>query len=240
MKKLTWILILFLIPGIGLGADDVCVHLNGGDDVAYIGELNTLEIWISNDITVRTMQFPFEVCWTSDVMFWNWNMDYGDNPPFNRHGDALTYLMLFGHQETFDEFSCETFAAGATSIVGDDLPPGTSRLMYSLQFAIIAESEAADAISVAPYAYFGGNNWFFQDPSAVFYKPDFCGQTVASIVNPDAPPVTFDIVYRTQSTCGDSDCSGAVDIDDVVWLINYIFTGGNAPCDTDGDGVPDC
>lgn len=167
-------------------------------------------------------------------------MNYGDQPPFNRHGDALAYLMLFAYQETFDGSSCETFVAGATSIIGDDLPPGPSRLMYSLQFAIIAESEATDAISVQPYAYFGGNNWYFQDPSAVLYKPYFCGQTVSSIVNPDAPPVTFDIVYRAQSTCGDSDCSGAVDIDDVVWLINYIFTGGNAPCDADGDGVPDC
>jgi hypothetical protein len=39
---------------------------------------------------------------------------------------------------------------------------------------------------------------------------------------------------------GDADCSGGVDIDDVVFLIAYIFSGGYAPCDTDGDGVPDC
>jgi CubicO group peptidase (beta-lactamase class C family) len=39
---------------------------------------------------------------------------------------------------------------------------------------------------------------------------------------------------------GDADCSGAIDIDDVVYLINFIFAGGNSPCDTDGDGVPDC
>jgi hypothetical protein len=39
---------------------------------------------------------------------------------------------------------------------------------------------------------------------------------------------------------GDADCSGGIDIDDVVWLIAYIFSGGNAPCDTDGDEVPDC
>jgi hypothetical protein len=39
---------------------------------------------------------------------------------------------------------------------------------------------------------------------------------------------------------GDADCSTAVDIDDVVWLIAYIFSGGNAPCDTNGDTVPDC
>jgi hypothetical protein len=39
---------------------------------------------------------------------------------------------------------------------------------------------------------------------------------------------------------GDANCAGGVDIDDVVWLIAYIFSGGNAPCDTDGDEVPDC
>jgi len=39
---------------------------------------------------------------------------------------------------------------------------------------------------------------------------------------------------------GDADCSGGVDIDDVVYLINYIFSGGHTPCDTDGDGGPDC
>jgi hypothetical protein len=39
---------------------------------------------------------------------------------------------------------------------------------------------------------------------------------------------------------GDVDCSGAVDIDDVVCLVGYIFTGSPIPCDTDGDGAPDC
>jgi hypothetical protein len=39
---------------------------------------------------------------------------------------------------------------------------------------------------------------------------------------------------------GDADCSGGVDIDDVVYLIAYIFSGGNDPCDLDGDDLPDC
>jgi hypothetical protein len=39
---------------------------------------------------------------------------------------------------------------------------------------------------------------------------------------------------------GDADCTGEVDIDDVVYLVSYIFSAGYAPCDTDGDGDPDC
>lgn len=45
-------------------------------------------------------------------------------------------------------------------------------------------------------------------------------------------------------TCGDADASGAVDIDDVVYLIAYIFSGGPAPLpyesgDTDCSGGVD-
>jgi hypothetical protein len=29
--------------------------------------------------------------------------------------------------------------------------------------------------------------------------------------------------------CGDADGSGSIDVDDVVYLVNYIFTGGPAP-----------
>jgi len=39
--------------------------------------------------------------------------------------------------------------------------------------------------------------------------------------------------------CGDNDASGAVDIDDVVYLLNYIFAGGPAP-DPLGSGDADC
>jgi hypothetical protein len=39
---------------------------------------------------------------------------------------------------------------------------------------------------------------------------------------------------------GDVDCSEPIDIDDVTHILAYVFSGGNAPCDIDGDGVPDC
>lgn len=39
---------------------------------------------------------------------------------------------------------------------------------------------------------------------------------------------------------GDCNCDGEVNVSDAVWIINYVFVGGNNPCDTDGDGEPDC
>lgn len=241
MKKLMWIMILLLMPGMSLGANDICVHLNGGDDVAYIGEYNTMEIWIANDIDVRTLQFALQICWPSDTTLWIWDLGYGSNPPFNRHGDAVDHLVLFASDVTFDNVSCETFVVGATGIMPNhDLPPAASRLCYSLQFGLISHSVHTDAIQVQPYDYFGGPDWFFTRTDLSQFAPDFCGEPVSSMDNPSAPPVTFSIVNRSLAFCGDADCSGGVDIDDVVYLIAYIFSGGPAPCDTDGDGVPDC
>ncbi|MBD3217067.1 MAG: hypothetical protein GF310_02235 [candidate division Zixibacteria bacterium] len=39
---------------------------------------------------------------------------------------------------------------------------------------------------------------------------------------------------------GDANCDANVNVSDAVWIINYIFIGGYAPCDMDGDTVPDC
>jgi subtilisin family serine protease len=39
---------------------------------------------------------------------------------------------------------------------------------------------------------------------------------------------------------GDTNCDGICNVSDAVWLVNYVFTGGYDPCDSDGDGEPDC
>ena|GEM_PF-2693974 len=45
--------------------------------------------------------------------------------------------------------------------------------------------------------------------------------------------------YYTDLTDCASNCI-AGDIDDVVYLISFVFSGGNPPCDTNGDTVPNC
>ncbi len=39
---------------------------------------------------------------------------------------------------------------------------------------------------------------------------------------------------------GEVNCDGSVNVSDAVWIINYVFVSGYAPCDTNGDGEPDC
>ncbi|MCK4657195.1 MAG: hypothetical protein KAT85_09170 [candidate division Zixibacteria bacterium] len=43
-----------------------------------------------------------------------------------------------------------------------------------------------------------------------------------------------------ESSCGDVALIELVDIDDVVYLITYIFSGRHSSCDPYGGGVPDC
>jgi len=39
---------------------------------------------------------------------------------------------------------------------------------------------------------------------------------------------------------GDCNCDATCDVSDAVWIINYVFVGGSKPCDSNGDGFPDC
>jgi hypothetical protein len=39
---------------------------------------------------------------------------------------------------------------------------------------------------------------------------------------------------------GEVNCDGSLNISDAMWLILYIFQDGNDPCDSNGDGIPDC
>ena len=69
MKKLAAVLgailgIALWIAGdsaMAVGVGDVTIHLNGGDDVAYIGQENTLEIWYSNDDRLTGISTGLEI-----------------------------------------------------------------------------------------------------------------------------------------------------------------------------------
>ncbi len=223
----------------GFGNGDICVHLNGGADVAYFGVDNTLEIWIANDADLRTLQFSFIVCWPVPGTMWSWDLGYGDDPPVMRHGDASENLPLVVHQEAFDNISCDAFLIAATAPVYpvDALPAGSSRLCYSLRFQVL-NPMLAGTIVIMPYSYMPANNWFFQEESSS-YPPDFCGQVIDDMEDPTADPIVFLITMPPPYTCGDADGSGAVDIDDVVYLIAYIFSGGPEPVPYES-GDADC
>ncbi|MBU8932397.1 MAG: hypothetical protein KOO62_00170 [candidate division Zixibacteria bacterium] len=48
------------------------------------------------------------------------------------------------------------------------------------------------------------------------------------------------VIMTSHPKCGDLDCGGDINIADLTYLVSYLFTGGNPPCDPDGDGSPEC
>ncbi|MFW9817949.1 MAG: dockerin type I repeat-containing protein [Candidatus Thorarchaeota archaeon] len=199
--------------------NDVSVHLNGGEDVVYIGEDNILEIWIANDANLYSFSFGFEINFANGL---SWAMDYGDSPPVNRENRATDGPYLLNTHD-FDNVSPDHILMGG---IGFYLSPGPSELCYSLQFHIeTGEPETDDGFSIMPYFYPPAGSWYFQDSE--YYPPDFCGIPVSSMQEPVAPPATFDIVVR--GVCGDANGDDLINIADGVYIINYIFQGGPPP-----------
>lgn len=212
----------------GYGNGDVTIHLNGGDDIAYVGEINTLEIWIANDADLSTITPAFEITFSTGL---TWEMGYGDHAPVNEEGRAVGRFDLTGLvvNNDFDDTSPDHVVIKGVAWT-NPLPAGPSAKCYTLQFYIPpTEPGAEDGISIVPYVYPPVDFWSFQDDMGA-YPPDFNGTPVASQSDPVAPPATFDVVRRT--ICGDSNCDGTRNISDAVHIINWIFKGGPAPCET--------
>jgi hypothetical protein len=129
----------------------------------------------------------------------------------------------------------------------------------------IAVGDVPDAYLSRPYSFvfwaIGGvpeYSWEFvtgELPSGMIFNesdgelsgaPDELGEFIFTIrcTDSDLPPNVDERTYSISSTeliftCGDCDSSGEIDIDDVVFLINYIFSGGPPP-EPIYAGDPDC
>jgi len=81
----------------------------------------------------------------------------------------------------------------------------------------------------------------------IYYTPEMlCGD-----VTYDSKVNVSDVVYLINYifsggpipepySIGDANCDGSVNLGDVVYITRYVFRGGNPPCDTDGNGIPEC
>lgn len=213
---------------------DVVVHLNGGDDVAYIGQNNTIEYWIMNDAKLTGMSIAFEFSIVTNYAF---------DP---NHGGPGRYVKEWNDAvNTWDLIFIETPAINGISpdsirLYGDalmtGLPANALRLCYTMEVHIpagepmVPNGFCIDNIFIPPTGY-----WRFED--YVGYAPDYQGNPNSEVDNPDAPPVCFDIFYK----CGDVKADGGVNIVDLTYLVEYLFGTGDpppVPAVADMDGPP--
>jgi hypothetical protein len=158
-----------------------------------------------------------------------WNGAYGDHPPVQQYNSAaVVFDLFFTANDKFDNISPDSIHIGGVSLFGG-LPASELRLCYSMQFyaSSSSPSDLVDGFCVDNTATLPYELWYFQDAGGI-YPPDFNGLLNPAVDLPFAPPICFDVVHVSY-ICGDCDVSGGVDIDDVVYLISYIFSGGPPP-----------
>jgi len=233
MDRLALILLLFSVTSVCLGATaNVEIHMNGpGNDIVFLNDWNTMEIWIENSDVVYAMLLSLELSWTGSHQVIILDEGHGGECgcDFISANDCYFWATDLFCWQTIDDRSPDGFKFGGTSIPLNGIPAGESRLLYSVRFFFAGPSDSEN-LCVRPYAFGAGTNWeFCCSPSG--YTPDFNDTPVLDSENPDVDPICFEVESVPQVLCGDVNCSDRVDIDDVVYLVNYIFGGGPAPCD---------
>ncbi len=206
MKRTGLILIavsvLMLLSWQHLGATgqgDVTIKLNGGANVAYIGETNTMEVWITNDVQLSSIS----MCFKLDINVpYTWVKPYGTRPPASpvvkEEGDAIGKFDATGGLVVIDRINSAKpdtldMNGAANSL---RLPAhAVSTLCYTVRFNIpqlappTTGGVCIDNIVFPPAGW-----WMFND--GTYYAPKFQGNINTRVTNPYAPPVCFDVVQR--------------------------------------------
>jgi hypothetical protein len=208
---------------------NVRVRNNYAAPVILAGGNNVIEIWIRNNEPLSGMSIGFEI--SSDVEY-QLVPDHGTLGYVNPEGDAvgafdLTHIELV----SIDNISPDTVLIGGAAIAQYLPAHDTLSLCYTLKVYIPPDQEEMEDAFSIDNIYWEPQDWAFCDDSGC-YAPYYQGNLNSSMTNPDAPPVYFDIALPIP---GDADGSGGVDIDDIVFEINYIFAGGAEPNVLAGD-----
>jgi len=211
---------------------DVTIHLNGGDDVAYIGDTNLVEIWIKNSVELAGVDLSFSFLIGRSYEF---NPNYYFSNFTKPEGDMDDYLEIHYEEAAIDNTYPDTIHISSADIVTPIFPVhSTHVLAYTMQVYIPPDQPECPGGLCVDNIY-DDYVWFFADEYMTYFYPTFQGNPYTS-----APPVCFDIVDSGPTVCGDVNCDKAVNVSDAVWIINYVFAGGYGPCDLDGDQLPDC
>jgi hypothetical protein len=204
------------------------------DPETHIGQLIELEGALDGTVIICPEGQPLLFINNRDLSFLAESGQ--DNPPpqsFNIEDPCLGN-MDWTATEMADWFSLDSYAGSAPSIIE-----------VSVDISGLGGGNYLDSILVeAP----GAEN----SPGYVRVSLDLIGSSyVCGDANGDGKVNVSDAVYIINYVfiggdppnpieSGDANCDGSPNVSDAVYIINFVFIGGNAPCDPNGDGMPDC
>jgi hypothetical protein len=222
---------------------DVSITLNGGANVAYIGETNTIEFRFVNHSALYGMTLPFEFSIGRNYQF---DASYGNYPPVNEEGDAVDRFSDLIVTSRIDNNGMDSLVlSGFAYHVWDSTMPihSVPALCYTMKIDILPDQELLIGGFRIDNIIFSTsiNQWMFMPtdiPAA--YSPNFNSDINADIYTPTAMPISFDIINRNL-TCADLDGNDAVNLLDILALIGQVYNktlmkGFSQPGDINADG----
>lgn len=121
--------------------------------------------------------------------------------------------------------AADAFGAVSTAILG--VPAGHGGTLFRISIGPFGPEDVGKTL-VLDSAFFGnGGNWGWYPDAATPLLPEWGGPYTFTIVEPDYLP-------------GDADNDSVVTLNDLTFMIDYLFRGGGTPehvfaCDVDGD-----
>jgi Dockerin type I domain len=224
------------------------------NETMFIGVPDTIDVGIINDEHLKGFAFALE--WDGTAI-----LGYG------KHYWAAERLQnlqasLFSYQcRNYDQINPDTMhISESCGYFFNGIPPGSEAI---IQFEVLPLTLGTVSFRlvnyVTDYDYMltrGGQSMLVTEDYAGIL-PILIGGNITVLPRPcgdasgDGSTNVSDAVYIINYVfvggnppdpieLADVNCDGTVNVSDAVWIINFVFVGGNDPCDSDGDGEPDC
>jgi hypothetical protein len=224
-------------------------------DTLYVGREDTIDVGIINDEAIRTFALALEWDGTAvlDLLYFE---------AAERTSSTWVHLAAYECYNLRNLVNPDTICVARWYPYFDDMsiPPG-SEAVFHLVFTPLSEGTINFSLIRYPSYYDwsltrGGESMLVTEDKAAIL-PVLVGGNITVLAylcgdtNKDKTVNVSDAVFIINYVfaggdppdpleSGDANCDGECNVSDAVWIINYVFVGGNQPCDTDGDGLPDC
>lgn len=176
-------------------------------DILYVGKQDTISVGIINDDTLRGFAFAIE--WDGDVI-----LEYtGEiiNAPRLSSNVFLNYYEC----NRDDMVNPDTMYAATWSYSEFNIPPGREAV---LSFVVIPQSAGSLSFRFVNY-------YAYAESVAIGAESMLVTENKEAIL----PVLAGGNIVVEPYLCGDSNSDGLVNVSDVIWIVNYVFVGGDPP-----------
>ncbi len=196
--------------------DEVWVTSSSGDTIC-VDELVMLEVYIANSNIYNSVAVGLEL-YSPDDADWEW-VDLGNGGEFGAFDLIENTRLQIGLELFLPEWApsspsgapADSFGISAVSFAPPHFDPGPMEHTYNLGIRPTRVGTICIDKGFIPPA---SVSWVFDGPDATII-PSWGG------------PYCFTVIEATK---GDINCDGKADVGDAVYLINWIFRYGPAPC----------